>query len=71
MKTHNRLIYHCQSCGRVRHEEPGAPSPSCCGKPMAQAAAETVCEPNGLTLTTSPPPDSKPKTGPETPRTSR
>lgn len=42
MKTRNLDIYHCLSCGTIRHCEPETESPQCCGKPMIRAAAETV-----------------------------
>jgi hypothetical protein len=44
MKTHNELIYHCEHCGRVVHQEPEVPPPDCCGHSMTQAAAKTVFE---------------------------
>lgn len=42
MKPHNRLIYHCVSCGAVKRIEPGEKEPVCCGTTMVKAAAETV-----------------------------
>lgn len=42
MKTHNLVIYHCLACGAVMHAEPDKDLPSCCGRPMVKAAAETV-----------------------------
>jgi hypothetical protein len=47
MKTHNALIYHCLCCGRVVHQEPLVAAPHCCGVPMTEAAAETICEAEG------------------------
>jgi hypothetical protein len=44
MKTHNAVIFHCLICGNVVHQEPEAPTPRCCGKPMTRAAWETVKE---------------------------
>ena len=37
-------IYHCQCCGALLRQEPDRPVPNCCGRPMAKAAADTVCE---------------------------
>jgi hypothetical protein len=42
MKTHNAIIYHCLCCGNVVHREPELEQPTCCGKKMVKAAAETV-----------------------------
>jgi hypothetical protein len=42
MKTHNRIIYHCLTCGNVVHADEGVPQPQCCGEAMVRAAAETV-----------------------------
>jgi hypothetical protein len=42
MKTHNQLIYHCERCGHLVHQEPDDPCPACCGTSMTQAAATTV-----------------------------
>ncbi len=42
MKTHNAIIYHCLHCGNVVHREPDLDQPSCCGKKMVKAAAETI-----------------------------
>jgi hypothetical protein len=42
MKTHNRILFHCLACGRVVHAEPEESRPECCGRPMINAAAETV-----------------------------
>jgi DNA-directed RNA polymerase subunit RPC12/RpoP len=44
MKTHNAIIYHCLSCGKIDHRDPGLEAPSCCGKTMVKAAAETIIE---------------------------
>jgi hypothetical protein len=44
MKTHNAIIYHCLGCGNVVHRDPGLEAPSCCGKTMVKAAAETIVE---------------------------
>ena len=44
MKTHNRILFHCLCCGNVVHAEPQDAVPTCCGKRMANAAAETVVE---------------------------
>jgi hypothetical protein len=38
----NLVIYHCLACGAVAHREPDREKPLCCGKPMINAAAETV-----------------------------
>ncbi len=42
MKTHNAIIYHCLCCGKVVHREPELEQPTCCGKKMVKAAAETL-----------------------------
>ena len=42
MNTHNDIIFHCLSCGRVEDAEIEAEVPQCCGRTMAQAAAKTV-----------------------------
>lgn len=42
MKTHNALIYHCESCGRVEHAELQASEPQCCGRAMEKACGESV-----------------------------
>jgi len=47
MKTHNAIIYHCLSCGNIVHRDPGVEAPSCCGKTMVKAAAETVVDNEG------------------------
>ena len=44
MKTHNAIIYHCLGCGNVVHRDPELEAPSCCGKTMVKAAAETIIE---------------------------
>lgn len=44
MQVENRVIYHCQSCGKVVHCPMDAKSPSCCGREMPRAAAETIGE---------------------------
>jgi len=44
MKTHNAIIYHCLACGKIVHRDPGLEAPSCCGKAMVKAAAETIVE---------------------------
>ena len=50
MKTHNALIYHCQSCGSVSHCDHSAAIPTCCGREMVRAAGETIPEPDGAGL---------------------
>lgn len=50
MKTHNAVIYHCQSCGSVSHRDCNAVPPTCCGREMTRAAGETICESNGDVL---------------------
>jgi DNA-directed RNA polymerase subunit RPC12/RpoP len=47
MKTHNAIIYHCLSCGKIEHRDQGQEAPSCCGKLMVKAAAETVVDNEG------------------------
>jgi DNA-directed RNA polymerase subunit RPC12/RpoP len=47
MKTHNAIIYHCLTCGKIVHRDPGLEVPSCCGKTMVKAAAETVVDDEG------------------------
>lgn len=47
MKTHNAIIYHCQSCGSISHCDCKAAAPTCCGREMVRAAGETVCDSNG------------------------
>ena len=47
MKTHNAIIYHCLNCGNIVHRDPGLEAPSCCGKTMVKAAAETVVDNEG------------------------
>jgi hypothetical protein len=47
MKTHNAIIYHCLSCGKIVHRDPGLEAPSCCGTTMLKAAAETVVDNEG------------------------
>ena len=42
MKSHNRPLYHCVSCGHVVAEEPWQIAPFCCGHEMIKAAEETV-----------------------------
>jgi hypothetical protein len=42
MKTHNRIIYHCLTCGNVVHAAGDARRPQCCGSEMVKAAAETI-----------------------------
>lgn len=42
MKTHNAIIYHCISCGRIEHVESETEPPQCCGQMMVKACAETV-----------------------------
>lgn len=42
MKTHNAIICHCISCGRVEHVEPEAEPPQCCGHAMAKSVTETI-----------------------------
>ena len=44
MKTQNRIIYHCVSCGRIVHAELEAASPQCCERTMDKAVAETIRE---------------------------
>lgn len=44
MKTHNAIVYHCVSCGRIEHAELESPPPLCCGHAMAKACAQTVRE---------------------------
>ena len=44
MKTHNRFIYHCLTCGNLVHAAPETRPPQCCGYEMVKAAAETICE---------------------------
>lgn len=44
MKTHNAIIYHCISCGRVVHAEEETELPECCGHAMTKACAETIHE---------------------------
>ena len=47
MKAHNAIIYHCLSCGTIVHRDPGVEAPSCCGKTMVKAAAETIVDNEG------------------------
>lgn len=47
MRTHNAVIYHCQSCGSVSHCDRNAAAPTCCGRQMVRAAGETICESDG------------------------
>ena len=42
MKTYNRVLFHCECCGRVVRAEPDERAPYCCGKGMTSAAVETV-----------------------------
>lgn len=42
MKTYNRAIYHCLSCGAIKRLEPDENEPICCGAQMTKAAIETV-----------------------------
>lgn len=42
MKTFNLIIYHCLTCGSVKHCEPDRDVPECCGHSMVKAAARTV-----------------------------
>jgi len=44
MTIHNRILFHCLCCGNVVHAEPKDAAPTCCGKRMVNAAAETVVE---------------------------
>jgi hypothetical protein len=48
MQIHNRLIYHCLSCGSIKRAEPAETEPTCCGATMVKAAAETVSSGEGL-----------------------
>jgi hypothetical protein len=59
MKTHNVMIYHCISCGRVEHSQLEAEPPQCCGHMMAKTCGDTIHEgdlvgetPGGQTETT-------------------
>ncbi len=68
MKTHNAIIYHCLCCGNVVHREPDSEQPTCCGKKMVKAAAETVpgdeepvVQPAWATPETTPPTPPKPR----------
>jgi len=47
MKTHNRIIFHCLTCGNVLHAECDQRPPHCCGYEMVRAAAETICDDEG------------------------
>jgi hypothetical protein len=42
MKTHNRIIYHCLTCGNVVHADLEIRLPVCCSHEMVRAAAETI-----------------------------
>jgi hypothetical protein len=42
MKTYNRVLFHCERCGRVVRAEPSERDPYCCGRSMTNAAVETV-----------------------------
>lgn len=58
MKAHNVVIYHCQRCGRVIHQNSEPPPPVCCGASMTPAVVETVAETGpdpGHSATASPP----------------
>lgn len=44
MLTHNRVIYHCLRCGAILHCERDQEIPCCCGRPMFNAAAQTVMD---------------------------
>jgi len=60
MKTHNAIVYHCISCGRVEHTELELQPPLCCGHAMAKACTQTVRddlarEPAGDQPKTTPP----------------
>lgn len=48
MKTHNAVIFHCQSCGSISHCDCNTAPPVCCGREMVRAAGETVCDENGV-----------------------
>jgi hypothetical protein len=41
---HNALLYHCLKCGSVAHIDLDAEAPRCCGREMAKAGAETICD---------------------------
>lgn len=47
MTTRHAVIYHCERCGSVVHEDSDQPAPTCCGEPMQKAAEETVTEDEG------------------------
>jgi hypothetical protein len=53
MKTHNALLYHCLKCGSVAHIDFDAAPPRCCGREMARAAVETVCDEDNSELLAS------------------
>jgi hypothetical protein len=63
MKTHNALIYHCVSCGRVVHADLKAKPPLCCGHSMAKAGAETIREGDVTPQDADGRPESKPPVG--------
>jgi hypothetical protein len=42
VKTHNVIIYHCLSCGRVLQVEIEADPPQCCGQAMSKAFTDTI-----------------------------
>ena len=44
METHDAVIYHCHTCGRVVHAEPEAEAPQCCGQAMVRSCEETPHE---------------------------
>ena len=51
MKIHNRVIYHCLTCGNVVHAALETQPPRCCGYEMARAAAETIRDADDATET--------------------
>jgi hypothetical protein len=42
METHNRILFHCLTCGNVVHSDVNVRPPECCGYAMVGAAAETI-----------------------------
>jgi predicted RNA-binding Zn-ribbon protein involved in translation (DUF1610 family) len=41
MTSHDVIVYHCLTCGRVVDAEQGAASPQCCGSAMVDACPES------------------------------
>jgi hypothetical protein len=54
MKTHNRVIYHCLTCGNLVHAAVDMRPPQCCGVEMVKAAAETIRDADDPTETATP-----------------